>query len=510
LNKKQKSIDSSSEEFIVIAKGAGIVLVGTAIGTGMRLLFRAFIGRYLGPSLLGLFLIGLGLFRILERVACLGLQHGVVRYVSLYLGEGDKKRLKGIIILGLGISSACGICVGIVLFFGSSFIANNIYNDSELVNVLRAFAIAIPFSAISIILLFSTQGFQVMQYKVYVKELIEPVSRILIFSFLYFLGWELFGALIAFVLSVVIGTFMAFLYLKKVFPSFFSKKMSRIFETKELLHFSWPLFFVGFFYLSILWMNTLLIGYFLFPDDVGVFGAAHSLAMLGLLVVNAFVSIFAPVISDLSNRKQYEKLKSLFKGITKWILTLSLPIFILMIYYAEDIIRLTYGEKFIQGASVLVILSIALLINSFIGSSGLLTAMSGKPKIELVNLGIVLFINAILSVMLIPRYGIQGAAYATLGAFILLNLLRIIEVGMLFHMHPFRRDLFKPFLAGGLSFLFLFLLVNHLPLSLTPTATFFGGSLVFMCIYGLIILSLGLGEEDKMVIEKIKGKIKTS
>jgi O-antigen/teichoic acid export membrane protein len=310
------------------------------------------------------------------------------------------------------------------------------------------------------------------------------------------------------VFSVVLGMLMAALYLRKIFPSFYSRKMGHILETKKLLHFSWPLFFVGFFYLIILWMNTLLIGYFLSSDDVGIFGAAHSLAMFGLIVVNAFVSIFAPVISDLTNKKEYGKLKSLFKGITKWIFTLSLPVFVLMIYFAEDILDLTFGEKFVQGASVLVIMSVALSINSFIGAAGFLTVMSGKPKIELINLGAVLFVNAVLSVILIPREGIEGAAFASLIAFVLLNLLRLVEVGILFRMHPFRKDLYKPIIAGGTAFLTLSLIVNFFLQNMAPKTVFLGGSVIFVFVYGLIILILGLGDEDRMVIEKIKGKFK--
>jgi len=492
----------------VIAKGASIVLAGTTIGTGLRFLFRALIGRFLGPSVLGLFLIGLGLFRILERVACLGIQNGVVRYVALYAGEGDLNRAKGTIHSGLRIVIVSGILTAAVLFFGSGIVANEIYESVDLVGVLKAFSLAIPFSVISTILLFTTQGFQVMKYKVYVREFGEPLSRILVFSLLCILGWKLDGVLFAFLLSVTLGMFMSFYYLKKAFPPFFMKKIVSIYETQKLLHFSWPLFLVGFFYLIILWVNTLLIGYFLSSDDVGIFGAAHSVGMLGLVVVNAFVSIFAPVISDLSNKEEYEKLKSLFKVVTKWTFTLSLPIFVLMIYFARDILHATYGEVFEQGAHALMILSLAFLINSIMGSAGILTAMSGKPKIEFFNLGAVLIVNVVLSIVLIPIYGILGAAYSTLCSFVLLNFLRIIEVGFLFRTHPFRKDSYKPLLSGGLSTLVLFLIINYMPLRLNTYSEFIGGSLLFCGMYFLILLLLGLEEEDRVIITRIKRKMR--
>lgn len=498
-----------SEEVIIIAKGAGLVFLGTLIGTGLRFLYRVIIGRYLGPSLLGLFLIGLGLFRISERIACLGIQNGVLRYVALYSGEGDEKRIKGAIILGLRVVAVVGVCAGALFFFGSPLISHHIYNNVELVKVLRAFAIAIPFSAITTVLLFATQGFRVMKYKVVVREFQEPLTCVLAFLFLIYIGWRLEGALFAFILSVISGSILAFYFLQKLFPSLTSKMIPSILESKKILGFSWPLFFVGFFYLIILWMNTLLIGYFLSAEEVGIFGAANNVAMLGLVVVNSFSSIFAPVVSDLSNRGEKQALENLYKVVTKWISMLSFPLFILMIYFNQEILILSFGKEFVQGAGVLVILNIALLINAIIGATGFLTAMSGKPKIELANLGIVLLSNFILSVVFIPKFGILGAAYSTLAAFILLNVMRIIEVRFIFHIHPFRRDLFKPILSGGISLGILFLTMTYLPLSQNPQMGFVQGALVFVCVYILMIFLFGLEEEDKMVISMISDKIKS-
>jgi O-antigen/teichoic acid export membrane protein len=499
-------IKENPEEIFTIAKGASHALAGTICGTALRFLFRAIIGRYLGPILLGVYFIGLGVFRISERVACLGIQNGILRYVPLYRGARDEKRLKGTIVLGLRIVGVAGVCVAAAAFFGSDFMARNIYHNSELTTVLRVFSVAIPFSAITAILLFSTQAFKIMKYKVFVREFQEPLMGIVIFMVLFMFGWKLKGALLAVLLSVLFGTFLAYIFLKKVYPPIAEKDACYIFEAKKLFQFSFPLFFVGFFYLIILWMNTLLIGYFLTVEEVGIFGAAHNIAMLGLVVVNAFVSIFAPIVSDISARGESKKLEELYKVITKWILTLSFPLFLLMIYFDREILTLTFGETFIDGAFVLVILSIAMLVNSFIGAAGFLTAMSGKPKLELANLGVTLFFNALLSILLIPKYGIPGAAYATLVAFIILNVMRIIEVRILFRIHPFRMDLYKPLLSGGVSFLVLFSATKYLPIFLNTFFYFVSGALLFVGVYILMIFVFGLADEEKLIFAKIKKK----
>jgi O-antigen/teichoic acid export membrane protein len=498
-----------SDEVVTIAKGAGTVFLGMLAGMGLRFLYRAVIGRYLGPSLLGLFLIGLGFFRISERIACLGIQNGVLRYVSLYAGEKDERRLKGSIIFGLKVVAVVGIGVGASIFFVSPLIYSPIYQNIALTEVLRAFAIGVPFSAVTMVLLFATQGFRVMKYKVMVREFLEPLSCITVFSLLILAGWKLEGALFAFVFSIIIGSFLAFYYLRKLFPPITSRSLPSIQEPKKMLGFSWPLFFVGFFYLIILWLNTLLIGYFLSSADVGLFGAANNIAMLGMIVVNSFVPIFAPVVSDLSNRKKMDALESLYKVVTKWIFTLSFPLFVLMIFFRREVLILSFGKEFVEGAGVLVILSIALLANAMIGASGFLTAMSGKPKIELVNLGLVLFINTVLSIILIPKSGIQGAACSTLAAFLFLNVLRIIEVRVIFRIHPFRQDLYKPIVSGGISLAILFVTMRYFSLWQGPLGHFAQGSFFFVITYVLSLFLFGLEEEDKLIFSRIRDKMKS-
>jgi O-antigen/teichoic acid export membrane protein len=280
-----------------------------------------------------------------------------------------------------------------------------------------------------------------------------------------------------------------------------------VIEAKKLLTFSWPLFFVGFFYLIILWLNTLLVGFFMESRDVGIFGAAHNTAMLGQVVLIAFVSIFAPMVSDLHNRKQMEKLEHLFKIVTKWIFLFSFPIFVLMVYYAEEILALTFGKDFVVGARCLEILSLGLLINSLIASSGILTSMSGRPKLELYNLTAILVINVLLSFILIPRYGIIGAAYSTLIAFVSLNILRLLEVYYLFKIHPFRFDLYKPFLSGCSSFLIMVLAAKYLFAAANTFLSLVLGACVYIGLYVLILFLFGFEEEDKIILSKIREKV---
>lgn len=497
-----------SLEITSIAKGAGIIFVGMIIGTGLRYFFELIVARKLGAELFGLFFLGLAILKITELISTLGLHRGAVRYVALFMGEQDKERTKGTIILALKTVIIVGLVFSLLTIFLSKFIAINIFHNANLTHVIILFSIAIPFTAVTVIITFSTVGFKTMKYLVYIRELFEPSLRILIITIMFTLGWKLFGALFAFVTSLIMGTFLAFYYLKRIFPELISTKVKPLFEYRKILGFSWPALLAELLGLIIIWINILMLGYFETSQEVGIYGAAHRTALLVQIFLLAFNFVFLPVIVDLYNKKEFKKLEKLFKMITKWILLLSFPITLLMIFHASEILNL-FGENFRQGAMCLVLLSLMGLVNSVGGSSGSLIMMSGRSRINLLNSIITVSLNICLNLLFIPKFGIVGAAVSSLISITIVNVIMLIEVISIFKFHPFREDLYKPVLAGGISLLILNMLTRYLfQFNTIPFANLLISAFSFLAVYALTIYTLGLGEEDKIILQKVKEKIK--
>lgn len=504
MNVKNKST-ASPQELTTIARGAGIVFIGTIIGTGLKYLFELLIARQLGASLFGLFFLGIAVYRIGEVLATLGMQSGVLRYVAIFFGELDWKRIKGTILLSVKVVVFSSLITSITLIIFSKPISINIFNRIELSIVLKLLAIAIPFSAITTIFVFSFQAFKILKYKIYVKEIFEPLSRIILLAFIISLGWKLLGIIYVFIIPILLGTILSFLYLKKIFPQIYNKKLQSVYEFRKIFNFSWPLYFVGFLNSIFLWASTLLIGYFKTSQDVAIYNAAYRTALLGQVVLFSFNSIFAPIISDLFNRKEYNQLEKLFKLTAKWVFSFSFPLFLLIVIFAKQILLL-FGKEFIEGAPSLIILSIAQLINSGTGSSGFMISMTGRPKINLFNTIFTLIINIILSLILIPKYGFFGAAIATGISISLINILRILEVYLLFKIHPYRIDFLKSIISAVISVFVLYLVKNSLLNNVHNFALLIMGTLTFIGVYGLILFLLGISKEERLILIKIKDK----
>jgi O-antigen/teichoic acid export membrane protein len=272
------------------------------------------------------------------------------------------------------------------------------------------------------------------------------------------------------------------------------------------LNFSWPLFFVYFSGFLILYTDTLMIGYFKTSQDVGIYSVAHRTALLIGIAIASFNSIFAPIISDLYNRHKQRELEKLFKIVTKWIFSFSLPVFLIIVFFAKSILGI-FGQEFTPGTKCLIILCIGWIIHSAVGSVGIMISMIGRPKINLLNVSSVLILNIILNLILIPEYGIVGAALATTLSISIIRIISLFEVYLILRIHPYQADILKPMAAGGIALFFLIFMKKNISWMNDGLSAIGIGSFILLAIYAIGLYLLGIGEEDKMVLNNIKKRL---
>ncbi len=501
----ERDYKAHEQDILVIAKGAGIVFSGIIIGSGLRYVFQIITARNLGPELFGLFTIGFAVFKIASILAELGLPNGLVRYIAVFSGEKDKKRVKGVITASRNLGLLASLILSALLFLLSKPIALSLFQAPQIASVIRFFSAAIPFTTLTTVYLFATQGFKLMKYRVIVREIFEPFTRIILLLLLSFLTWKLYGVLAAYLIPTIIGTYISFLYLKKVFPEIRKKSVLAVLEVQKLLHFSLPLLFVQFFGLIILLIDTLMLGFYKSASEVGIYGSAQRTALMGSLISTSFGAIFAPIISDLYNRNEFEKLKIYFQTVAKWIFSVSFPILLLIILLSKHILRI-FGQEFSVGFSSLILLSLGWIIHSAVGSVGQMIIMAGRQKLHLVNMIVVLSSNIILNTIFIPLYGMIGAALATSISIALFNIIELYQVYRLFKILPYRTDFLKPILAGAFSLTIQLLLTYYFFIGYNPSMLALK-IFVFLITYVFFIVVFGLQEEDKIVLREIKERI---
>jgi O-antigen/teichoic acid export membrane protein len=186
-------------------------------------------------------------------------------------------------------------------------------------------------------------------------------------------------------------------------------------------------------------------------------------------------------------------------------MTLSLPLFAALVLFSQDIAAV-FGPGFTKSAPIISIVLIGHVVNVCAGSTGIMLSMTGKPFYNLFNSGLLCGINVLLTLLLVPRYGLSGAASAYSLSIILIQLLQLGEVWHLYRLQPYRWDSMKPVIccAGAAAVAFAvqgILPVPHHPLSALLLALFFAGT------YAALLLLSGLSPEDRLVLNRIRCKM---
>ncbi len=499
----ESHLDSS---LLKIVKGAGIGFTGSIIGMFLGYLTRLVIARWLGAGDYGLINLGFAAMSIATTLALVGLPSGIKRYISYYKGQEDPFRIKGTILSGLMISFPLSLVLTVLVFFNAEWISVHVFREPELISVLTIFAMAIPFMVVARNFVLATIGFQDLRYRVYVNDMFQNIFKLIAIVILLSLGFGVIGVAIGWVLAIICMPFLAFYFLeKRVFP-ILKSKVRAIYTRRELLMFSVPLIFVGIAAMVTSWTDTLMLGYFATAEDVGVYNAAFPTARLLSVFLTSFGAIFMPVISELYSRNALDDLRDTYSAVTKWIFALIIPVFLLMVLFSDWILDLMFGEEFVRGATALSILAFGYLVVCVVGPTGQVLQAYGRTR---VLMGMSFFgagINVVLNYVLIPIYGVNGAAVATGASLAAMNVFHLVVVYRIAGLQPFRRTYLKPLTASVLAVSVVYAVTRYVVgVSLIALVGMF---LVFIVLYFFLLLAMKSFErEDLMVMRAIDKKL---
>lgn len=498
--------DGNPRHLPQVAKGAMINFAGAVVRMVLVYAYTLLLTRVLSVDEVGQFFIMVTVVNILGAAAVVGLDHGMVRFVALFAGEGRGRQVMKVFRMGLMLGVFFGLAAAVILFFFSGILADLFFNQSQTaVTGLRIFAIAIPFWVAARLFNATTQGMHRMRYQVYSRDFAEQISRIVLTITVVAMGAGLIGVVWANVASLMLAAFMSFFFAMLMLPRGRKAGTSPQWAIRRLLKYSLPLAFSNVLTMVVLWVDLLLVGYLGTTSDAGLYAAAIKVAVVGTAILVAFATVFNPIISDLHNRHQRAELESLFKTITRWIFTFSLPVFLVLIFFPDSIMRM-FGAAYVGGGTALSILALSQLVTASIGSAGLLVLMTGHSRIELLNMATALAIDLIMCFLLIPEYGIVGAAIANVGAALSLNLMRSAEVWIFLRMHAFDAGYLKPVFAGSVAAAVTLLAGRYIFMDASPAqVALLAAMLLAMYIAGVLIL--GLNDRDRYIIRMIKNRL---
>jgi O-antigen/teichoic acid export membrane protein len=252
---------------------------------------------------------------------------------------------------------------------------------------------------------------------------------------------------------------------------------------------------------GLVWADTLLIGALRSSAEVGVYNVATRLVSLATFVMPAINGALGPRIANLHHRGESESLRRAYAVATSWILRLSLPGFVALLAFPDELLRL-FGRGFLEGAAVTAVLAVGKLIDAGTGPCGLMLNMSGRPLWSTVANLAALLLNVLLNLWLIPAHGILGAAVAWALALGTVNLARVVQVWWVMRMLPFDLGVLKGVLAGAGALSAGLLARPWVGIAAVPLVTALGMAQVGVVYIGLLGL-LGISADDRLVLHSL-------
>jgi O-antigen/teichoic acid export membrane protein len=489
---------------VVVVKNASLSFTGSIVTVILKLAISLVVTRTLGPGLFGIYVLAAAILGLGVLIALFGIENSLVKHVSQYKALKDESSLRGTLFYGIGLTAVMSVAICMGLILSSSFLSQNLFKKPDLLDAIKFMALAVPFSCFGRVTLASLQGFKLVKYKVYVQQIIIPSARLLLVLLSAFMNAGINGVIFAFVISEFIGAAFSCFFLLRNVPELAHLTPFEI-HAKNIIIFSLPLFFAAFFKIIMDQADTLIIGFFLSKEAVGIYGITKRIIPSITFSLAAFNNIFAPIISDLYASKKMRELNTLFKTVARWIFSSSLPIFIFLVFFAKPILSI-FGKSFIEGYWVMIILCFGQFINSATGSVGFMLMMTGRPAVNAINSALLCLVSIILNLILVPRYGIMGAAFSGLTSISVIQILRVIEVWYFLKVHPYRTDFIKPVISALASILVLqgllhLIFKNQLHVTMLPVLF-----CIFFIGYGFFIWLLKLSQEDYFILNSIKRK----
>lgn len=421
-------------------------MVGFVASGVLGFVLTVVITRGLGEGGAGVFFTAVAVFTILSNVTELGADTGVVRYVSRLREQSRIVDLVPVVKVAIVPSLAAGTVAGVVAVAFAMPIADLFARDrsADVATFLRLIGPFLPFATVATVALSATRGFGSMRPFVAIEGVGKPALKPLLILLLGVGGLGTADVAVGWGIPEAIACAAALGALARLLPRTRGSGASQgvpvarpIGElAREFWRFSAPRGVAAAFQISVVWFDVLLLGRYRPSGDVGVYAAASRITTVGLFALQAIRLAIAPQISALLARDDRQGAQSVYQTATWWLMAVSWPLFMGLAVFAPVVLEV-FGPAFPRGDTALTILSLAMLVNLGTGNVTVVLLMGGKSSWNLVNTAVALALNVSLNIVLIPRYGMEGAAVAWAVSILVDNLLALTEVRVFLGMRPF-------------------------------------------------------------------------
>ncbi len=423
---------ASDTRFSEILTGSFWALSARLIATAMGLVFNVIVARFYGANVMGFVAIINSFLMLATIFTVLGTSTSILRLIPEHLANYSPTSAFKVYRKTQYMVICISVIMTAVFFFSANLIADKVFSKPHL---SYYFALASVFIVFKSMMELNTQAVRgVRLVKVFAVMLLLPQTFNLVF--LIVVGFfspshdiPVYAVLFGFAMTGIIGWFiMEQAFRKKMQPFDNVHRMAG----RTILSISLPMLMTSTMGFIIGQTGILMLGIFRSDVEVGYYAVAVRISSLPVFVLAAVNSIAAPKFSELFHEGKINELFHVAQKSAKLIFWTTAPMLLGFIFLGKQVLFFVFGSEFVAAYPALLLLVMGQLVNCAAGSTGNFMNMTGNHNVYKNIMLLAALSNIGLNWLLIPRYGIYGAAVSSMLVVAVLNIATLIYIKIQF------------------------------------------------------------------------------
>ncbi|MGB6267587.1 MAG: polysaccharide biosynthesis C-terminal domain-containing protein [Olleya sp.] len=466
----------------------------TYIGFGIGAINVIFLyTQFLTEEYFGLITFILSTASILMPFMAFGVHNTIVKFYSSFKSRQSQNSFLSLMLL---LPLILIIPLGLITHFAYDLIANWLAKENSIIKdyTWLIYVSAVSFAYFEVFYAWSKVQLQSV-FGNFMSEVFHRFFTTLLLISHYFgyltVDQLIYGIVIVYIVRTVIMKLYAFSLRMPVF------KLTKIPNLSRIIKYSALIIIAGSVANIILEIDKFMLGQFEALSNVAYYGVAIYIATVIGVPSRAMHQIANPLTAQFLNEGNKEELKTLYQKSSINLFIISGFIFLCIIININKLYVLI-PENYSQGFLVVLVIGLAKLSDNLLGNNNAILFNSDYYRVVLVFGVLLAFMTVVLNLVFIPKFGINGAAYASCITIFIYNAIKLLFVYYKFKIHPFTISTLKT----GLLIIICGLGLFYWEFPFHPIINIVLKTIILSVVYGFSVYKFNLSDDITTILKR--------
>jgi O-antigen/teichoic acid export membrane protein len=423
------------KDFFEIINKAGFFLIFRVLAFLFAYVFALFVIKYYGTDNYGLVTLSFTILMVTSVICRFGFDVSLTKIFSIKNSSSASAHYFNSILIAFFLTAL----IGYLIFIFSQEISVYIFSKPNFQGYLQWTAVSIPLWTLLLINIGVFRGLK----KVFYYSTLDNFGRfllsiVILAIFILINSNNQYDSIISHFFGLLI---LFFISTYCIWRSLKNKKIKNFKYSKKFVVSSFPIMLSSSIVIFLAWSDKIILGIYDTEENIAIYDIAIRIATLIIFNLEAINSILSSKISSFYHENKLDELNRVIQFSSKVNIVIAFVVFLVLIFFSKFILNF-FGSDFIIGRTALIILALGQLFNAFCGPVGNILHMTGHQKEFRNIMGVTLAVNILLNILLIKKFGINGAAVATTISLIIWNFSGVIlikkKLGINSYYTPFK------------------------------------------------------------------------